>query len=135
MGDNTLPRLPGESAREYLLRSRRHKAQQEKQRRKLRAEDFPHLELLPFQKRYGRHFRHHWVNPPAPDLVAVSMPGWHDGMAGLPAVWQPTDHQPRGAVIEAPCPFTHYIRVRTADTHRVVYAPPEELFIEKGQFS
>lgn len=152
-----ITRLPGESAKDFLFRSRAEKATTATQSKENtpRGQEPPAREHEPLQPFWATHDT---VARPAPaedvqpfswgpvevgtsyafdrpGFVCIADTGYDRSMDFHPAIvahltggGAPTNAH-RDAVILAACPFTGYVRVMMQDTGRRVYAHPAEVHI------
>lgn len=124
-------RKPGETAREYLMRTRREKKNHTNKQPPTTHERNPHSDpLTPWWDKPGHNQPGEEITPPHDHCVSLSTTGWHPDMTGHPATIT-HGHKPRLATIRLPCPFTPHIGVQTMDTHRHLYLAPEHIFIHE----
>ena len=121
-------RKPGETAREYLMRTRRTKKNHTNKQSPAHERN-PHDDpLTPWRDKPGNNQPGDEITPPHPQCVSIETTGWHPDMTGYPAIVM-HEHAPRPAVVWKPCAFTWYIGVRTGDTNRLIYLEPKDVFV------
>lgn len=121
-------RRPGETAKQYLLRTRREKRNQTQPTPSTPERKPPSDPLTPWRDKPGHNQPGDEITPPHPQCISIETTGWHPDMTGHPAIVM-HEHVPRPAVVWKPCAFTRYIGVRTRGTNRLIYLEPKDVFV------